>query len=194
MIIMIDKKEARRLCLKKRSLLTDDEVSYMSRVICEKIINLEIYKSAGDIMAYYRLGKEIDLSVLFEEAFKDEKNVFLPRVNGREMDFYPYTGEGSIRSGFKGIMEPVSEEAYIPQVDKEILMIMPGAAFDKKLGRAGYGGGFYDRYLERFRGHRIYRIAAAYDFQVLDDEIALDAYDIKPDMIITKDNIYTFST
>ena len=41
-------------------------------------------------------------------------------------------------------------------------MIMPGLAFDKEHHRAGYGGGFYDRYLEQHPA--FYKAAVAFSF------------------------------
>ena len=106
------------------------------------------------------------------------------------MDFFPYTGRDSVSKGYMGIMEPVSDETFTYGADKKILMIMPGVAFDRKGGRVGYGGGYYDRYLDRYRNEKIVRLAAAYELQVLDEEIELDEFDIKADIVVTEDNIY----
>ena len=185
---MITKSEARKISSQKRKLLSESEVESLSGLICEKLSELDEYKSSDDILAYFRYGNEVDLKLLFAKANEDGKRVFLPRVYGRSMDFYPYTGADSIKEGYKGIFEPVSDDKYIPDNDRKILMIMPGLAFDKALGRAGYGGGFYDRYLERFKDIRIAKVAVAYDLQIMDDELILNDQDIKPDKIITENN------
>ena len=186
---MIDKSAARKISSYKRNLLSEVEIAEKAKLICDKITQLENYRSADNILAYYRYGKEVDLKYLYEKAADDGKRVFLPRVKGRDMDFYPYTGSESIREGYKGIKEPISEAAFIPDSDMSILMIMPGLAFDRKLGRAGYGGGFYDRYLDRFKDAYIAKAAVAYSIQILEDEIALNELDIRPEMIITENEI-----
>ena len=187
---MIEKKEARSICREIRNLLTDDDTARLSELICNRILGMELYRSSYVILAYYKYGKEVDLKTLFDKAFKDGKKIFLPRVIGNEMNFYPYTGINSIKEGYKGIMEPVSEEIYVPEESSKILMIMPGLAFDKRLGRAGYGGGFYDRYLNKYSDRISIKLAVAYDLQVLDDEMILDEYDRKPDLLVTEDDIY----
>ena len=67
-------------------------------------------------------------------------------------------------------------------------MIMPGVAFDRKNHRVGYGGGFYDRFLEK---HPLIRtVAVAFDFQIL-DQVPTEPTDIFPQIIITeKEELY----
>lgn len=187
---MIAKKEARKLCSTRRKQLSTKDVALLSERIMKRISCLQVYKDCTDILAYFRLGNEVDPESLFEEAVRSGKNVFLPKVKGEEMDFFPYTGRDSVSKGYMGIMEPVSDETFTYGADKKILMIMPGVAFDRKGGRVGYGGGYYDRYLDRYRNEKIVRLAAAYELQVLDEEIELDEFDIKADMVVTEDNIY----
>ena len=62
-------------------------------------------------------------------------------------------------------------------------MILPGVAFDSKKNRVGYGGGYYDKYLDKHPNHKT--IALAYDFQIL-PMVPHDSYDKKPDYIITE--------
>jgi 5-formyltetrahydrofolate cyclo-ligase len=60
---------------------------------------------------------------------------------------------------------------------------MPGVAFDRRRGRIGYGGGFYDCYLAALGGCRT--IALAYSVQIL-DRVPVRPFDIRPDRIITE--------
>lgn len=58
---------------------------------------------------------------------------------------------------------------------------MPGLAFDRDFNRIGYGGGFYDKFLEKAQ---VYKMAVCYDCQIVECIDAQDT-DIKPDMIVT---------
>lgn len=70
-----------------------------------------------------------------------------------------------------------------------ILICLPGAAFDRKRHRIGYGGGFYDRYLSKFLlKMKVTTAALAYDCQIF-DKIPWDAHDICPARIITQTSI-----
>ena len=45
------------------------------------------------------------------------------------------------------------------------MMVMPGVAFDINCNRVGYGGGFYDRFLEKYP--EVCRVAVGFSFQIL---------------------------
>ena len=63
-------------------------------------------------------------------------------------------------------------------------------AFDNKLNRLGYGGGFYDRYIEKImKIKRTIKIGLAFSFQKI-NKIPINKYDKKLDMIITERAIY----
>ncbi|MCD8097239.1 MAG: 5-formyltetrahydrofolate cyclo-ligase, partial [Lachnospiraceae bacterium] len=52
--------------------------------------------------------------------------------------------------------------------------------------RGGYGGGYYDRYLERHPG--LDHIAIAFEFQVF-PEVPFEEHDILPQMLVTEEKI-----
>ena len=70
---------------------------------------------------------------------------------------------------------------------------MPGLLFDLNGARIGYGGGFYDRYLEKYP--EPLKIAIAYDFQVMDaiEDTLIEPTDIKPDFLVTDKRMITIS-
>ena len=178
------KKELRKEIRWKRSLLSEEEIQAMSREICGKIESCSMYKAADFIFAYIPLMGEVDLWPLINAAYKDKKHVAVPRVSGMGMEFYEIGNAADLKPGYMGILEP---KDYCAEADsRNALMIMPGTAFDVKMHRCGYGGGFYDRYLEI--NPDIRRIAAAFDFQIY-DEIPYEKTDIKPDIIVTEKRI-----
>ena len=61
---------------------------------------------------------------------------------------------------------------------------MPGTAFDRKGFRMGYGGGYYDRFLEKINKENIKTIMLAFKEQFIEDTYSKE-YDIKPDKILT---------
>ena len=98
--------------------------------------------------------------------------------------------ERDTHPGKMGILEPVSHRALFPGKDvscEDILMVMPGVAFDRHRHRIGYGGGYYDTYLAGCG--QIYTVAAAWDFQVV-ESVPSQPWDQKPQMIVTEKDIY----
>ena len=67
------------------------------------------------------------------------------------------------------------------------MIIVPGVAFSKKGERLGYGGGFYDRFLEKHP--QIRRVAVAFEFQMM-PEVPTEPTDISPEIIVTEEEIY----
>ena len=97
------------------------------------------------------------------------------------MEFHRITSFDDTELGMFNIPEPKCGEIV---EDSDVLIIMPGLAFDDEFNRIGYGGGYYDRYLDRKQNCNFVKVAFAYDFQMV-DHIEVDDYDYKVDVIIT---------
>lgn len=175
------KKELRREALGRRSELSDQAVREKSMAICSRISEMDLYKKATDICIYMPIRNEVDVTLLIEQARIDGKGIWIPKVLGEEMRFNEYDGERLEKSETFGIPESLSEK-YLDS-DENTLIIMPGAVFDRAGNRIGYGGGFYDRYLEKHPWCRT--IAVCYDLQVV-DSIPVESHDIRPEMIVTE--------
>ena len=59
------------------------------------------------------------------------------------MDFYLWSFKDSLKINKFGIPEPDKKKKVIPNI-----ILVPLVAFDKRLYRIGYGGGYYDRYIK----------------------------------------------
>ena len=68
-------------------------------------------------------------------------------------------------------------------------VIVPAVAYDKNCYRLGYGGGFYDRFLENLRKDAV-TIGIAFDLQIF-DEVPKEAHDAQLDYIVTESRILT---
>jgi 5-formyltetrahydrofolate cyclo-ligase len=84
-----------------------------------------------------------------------------------------------VEKGYAGIPEPVADEPVAE--DTTALVLMPGLAFDPEGHRIGYGGGFYDRFLEKEPNHPT--VALCYDFQML-PELKTEEFDIPVDLVL----------
>ena len=101
------------------------------------------------------------------------------------MRFYEITSFEQLAPGCKGIMEPAG--GVCADGVQKALMIMPGVAFDEGRNRVGYGGGYYDRYLEAHPD--FITVAVAFDFQVL-PEVPADPHDRKPMFLVTESRTF----
>ena len=99
------------------------------------------------------------------------------------MDFIEWSNNDPLKINKYGIPEPISDKIKYPDI-----LLVPIVAYDKDLNRIGYGGGFYDRYLEKIKKvKKVTTIGLAYSFQKV-KKIMTNKYDIKLDFIITEKN------
>ena len=145
------KRELRLSCKTIRKELGEETRWQASRAICEHLAAWDIFRESETILTYMPIHTEVDLRPLFADF--PEKRWLLPRIlPGEEgkMVFHPYDPDNLIVHPL-GMAEPAS---YLPQVTSaEIqLVLAPGLAFDRSGWRLGYGGGFFDRFLQDFGG------------------------------------------
>ena len=96
------------------------------------------------------------------------------------MDFFYWSTKDPLSINKFGIPEPTSDKIVIPSI-----LLVPLVAFDKHFNRIGYGGGFYDRYINKVKKNKnILTIGLAYSFQEI-KKVPTNKYDIKLDFIIT---------
>ncbi len=176
------KKDFRDSVLSMREALDKKEAEYISRGICYEITELAAYKNATDVCLYMAIKNEVDLTSLMKQCFTDKKNVWLPRVIDKTMEFYAYTPDTKLITGAYDIKEPDSDKILSP--DDNTLIVMPGAVFSEKKERIGYGGGYYDRYMAKYPCCKT--VAPCFELQVY-PEIPTEGHDIKPDIIITEE-------
>lgn len=168
---MTGKNELRIKAKKIRSLCNIKEIS---KKLCKKIRQLEEYKSANNVLIFYPLKYEIDVL----ELLTDNKNFYLPRVNGEYIEVCPYLTGDELKNGSFGIKEPETKSVAPKTLD---LVILPALAADKKGNRLGYGKGFYDRFLANTKLKTILPLPK----ELIFDEIFADKTDIPVNILIT---------
>lgn len=185
--IVSSKKLLRSSLIKRRSLVSDDQKSIAESKLTEIIINDELYSSSENILCFASYGSEIPTWKLINRALKDGKNVFLPKVIGLDICFYKINSSDELISGYKGILEPDGmTPIYIKEYNNKSLLIMPGLGFDHFGNRIGYGGGYYDRFLDVNKDLVARSIGVGYSFQMI-DKITTDEFDIRPGKILLVD-------
>lgn len=190
---MLTKTEIRNQIQEIRNNLLEKDVYKNSKIIQEKLFNMEEYKRSKAIFIYMSFNREVDTRDIIRDSLNKGKRVAIPKIVNGEMEFYYINNINDVEIGCFGVQEPIAIEglAYFRDCEDSAFMIMPGVAFDHKKHRIGYGKGFYDKYLMKY-GHdnngKFSKIALAFDFQVL-EEIPCESYDILPDMIITDKEI-----
>ena len=182
---MEEKKVIRKQIFAARKTYTDQQIEEMSKKITERLETLPEFQNAQRILAYADYNHEVMTGFIIEAAWKAGKEVAVPKVVGQDMVFYKLTDFSQLESGYFGIPEPKEDGETVSWEDA--MMVMPGVAFDVNCNRVGYGGGFYDRFLEKHP--KISRVAVGFSFQIL-PEVPTEPTDIRPQVIVTEENIY----
>lgn len=109
-----------------------------------------------------------------------------PRVESKEdMRFFRVSTPDELVTSSWGLEEPPAN----PQrcVDKQELQgcLVPGLAFDRQGTRLGRGGGFYDRFLQNFKG---LKLGVTFRQGLTDETLPRESHDQKMDMIISPDS------
>lgn len=185
---MKTKQELRQEIRRKKKSMTSTEIHEKSRKIFEQLEQLSVWKDTDCIFAYVSYNQEVETRARLGTWIKDGKRVALPKVVGEEMKFYFIDDIQQLERGYQGILEPNST---VCADGASGIMLMPGLAFDQNYHRLGYGGGFYDRYLNSHREAEFYKIALAYQFQVV-EEVPTEAFDHPVDRIITEECTFLY--
>ena len=106
----------------------------------------------------------------------------MPAINkNNKMDFYQWSFKDSLNLNKYGIPEPEQKQLVYPDI-----ILVPLVAFDKRLYRLGYGGGFYDRYIEKLlKKKSFFTIGLALSCQKI-SRVPNNKYDKKLDIILTE--------
>ena len=148
------KKALRKQVLQELKSLSAEEKEVMDAWLTEQLLLHPFYKEAKAIATYLSFPHEFQTARLIEQALKDGKKLLIPKTYPYgKMDFVLYEPEKLERNSF-GLLEPQGEFTILEpsQID---LIHVPGLAFNLSRYRVGYGGGYYDRYLDHFPGHTI---------------------------------------
>lgn len=180
------KRKLRRKKLLERKELSETYRETASQKIAEKVLSLPELAGIDQIFLYASYRQEVDTYFLIEELIRRGKKVCCPKVKGNEMDFYRITGKNDLTEGYKQIPEPQKDCPVCLQEEGRILMLLPGACFDRQGGRIGYGGGYYDRYLGRFAKEQFILYGLAFSCQIINETIPLEETDVRIDGIITE--------
>ena len=132
------------------------------------------YQRCRRIVAYAPLAGEFPLGPAIERARADGKDVLWPRVRGDgALEFAPSAHFEDLIPGRYGVPEPPASSPAA-SLGSDVLLLLPGLAFDEGGGRLGRGAGAWDRALAR--AEAAFACGVGYEFQVV-KEVPREAHD-----------------
>lgn len=184
------KSDLRQVILDFRNTISENEVISMSREIFKKFLSINKIKDSSKFMLYCDFRNEVATKEIIQILLESGKEVYLPVTIRKEKKLLPKRifSLDDLVSGTYGILEPHPDA---PSINPSFLdvIVVPGSVFDINGYRTGYGGGYYDRFLENLNA---IKVGVCFDFQLTDDVLP-EKHDKKMDFIITEKQILTLS-
>ncbi|MFC6618515.1 5-formyltetrahydrofolate cyclo-ligase [Deinococcus radiophilus] len=148
-----------------------------SGAVAQHVTSLLRELGAGTVLTYHALNGEPDLRSLGSEF-----RLLTTRARVRpERRLTLHEWNTATERSPVGVMQPPRDTPQINSSEVDAV-VLPGIAFDRRGIRLGYGGGFYDRFLEGYTGPKIGVTFAA----LLLDEVPREPHDVPLDWIVTE--------
>ena len=164
-----------------RASIAPDERAVLAARAEARLLALPELRDARTLLLFYSFGTEIPTEVLLRRLIARDRRVLLPYLTEDSMEAAEVRPGDPLQPSGYGPKEPARRVAVDPaRLD---VVVTPGLAFDRSGHRLGYGGGHYDRYLERLGAHAV-RIGIGFASQVL-DEVPSEPTDQLVDVIVT---------
>lgn len=182
----MNKKDWRGRLNSLKARLSRQEWEEESRKIHKRLFSHPVWKEATHITVYHSVDKEVDTLSLIREGWAAGKKIYLPKCDpkNKKLTFYQVESFDQLEVVYYGIPEPKPTECPELNIENLDVIIVPGLAFDLQGYRIGYGGGYYDRFLSSL-SRRVATLSLAFPFQLVEEALPREDYDIPVDIIIT---------
>lgn len=183
MSVTAEKAALRRRILAQLAGLSPAERERSDAMLFERFLQLPQVQDSRRLLLFLGVpGREPDTARLLPRLLASGYQLALPRMLPEHgMEFRRYDPDRPLVQARFGIREPGEDCPLVPKDWGEVILV-PGAAFDREGCRLGFGGGYYDRWLEHFSGVK----AGLCRETVLQDRVPTEAHDAKVDILLTE--------
>jgi len=175
----VSKSKLRKKILRIRKTINKNDIKINPNIIFKLLKRHNI--NSKIVGGYFPINYEVDDLDVLKEFYKKKYQISMPVIKKNyEMDFYKWSFKDPLKINQYGIPEPDSKYLLYPDI-----ILVPLVAFDKNLNRLGYGGGYYDRIIDKLsKQKKILKIGLALSKQKINN-IPITKYDKKLDYIVT---------
>jgi 5-formyltetrahydrofolate cyclo-ligase len=186
---MQEKKVIRKEIKEKLLSISKPIYEHQSFMIAQSLQEDPFWVNANTIGITISNFPEVDTYQIIRRAWEQGKRVVVPKCipEGKKMDFRQLKQFNQLESVYFGLYEPMESLTLLVDPKEIDLIIVPGLAFDKSGYRIGFGGGYYDRFLENFKGHTL---SLCFSEQIVEC-VPTEVHDIPVEKTITNEGSYT---
>lgn len=200
--------ELRRQAEARRASLSAEERAGKSALICDRLLErLDAWpgmttggqaRRRPTLFTYMPIKTEVDVTPVMEACWERRIRVVVPRTypEQKHLKLFEVRSYDDLERRRWGIREPKRHTAMLHDIRDVDVALVPGLAFDLNMGRLGYGGGFYDRFMQQFvraGWGKPYIVAAAFDIQII-REVPMGMFDFRIDEIVTESRMISPSS
>lgn len=180
----MDKKKLRNTLQNELKKLSKPEYEHFSYEIAQWLYRDPDWKNADTIGITISKMPEVDTYQIIRKAWEENKRIAVPKCipETKTMVFRALTAFNELESVYYGLFEPIVELTKEVPKEEIDLMIVPGLGFTKEGYRIGFGGGYYDRYLQDYKGKTL---SLAFSLQIV-PSLPIEPHDIPVSKIITE--------
>ncbi|KAF0825649.1 5-formyltetrahydrofolate cyclo-ligase [Cytobacillus firmus] len=184
----IDKKVLRKQMQDRMKELNKPEYEQLSYQIACSLYSTPLWSQAKTIGITVSKAPEADTWQIIRKAWDEGKRVVVPKCipQSKQMEFRELNSFMDLESVFYGLWEPNPEKTDEIRSEEIDTLIVPGLAYMKNGFRLGFGGGYYDRFLEHYKGRTV---SLAFEMQVI-TRFPLENHDKPVEMIITDQQVW----
>ena len=166
--------------------MSDEEKAKSDEALFERFLSLPEVEKAEVFFAFWGIpGREPNTGLLIEKLLERGKTVGLPRMlPGRQMEVRRYDPAIPMVKATFGILEPSTECGLIAKEDVDFVLT-PAVAYDEEGYRKGFGGGYYDRWLEDYTGVKMGLCRE----KVLRAHVPVEPHDAHVDAVVTENRV-----
>jgi 5-formyltetrahydrofolate cyclo-ligase len=186
-----EKESLRRRLRQVRQSIPEQDRPGLVEQIETAVLSLPEMEAARTVMLFYSFGSEVGTSGMAARVLGAGKRLLLPFLDEEAvMEAAEVRPDTPLTLTSYGPREPAHRVAVSPgEVD---VVITPGLGFDRRGHRLGYGGGHYDRYLERM-SERALRVGVAFSVQIV-RHVPAGPRDQPVDVVVTDTEIINCRT
>lgn len=184
------KNDFRKKIIELRKSKSSNFINEASTEIINKLLTLKDFERASTVMIYLDFNNEVKTNYLANTLMSLGKKVLIPITVKSDKTLVPSEIKNldyELHLGTYGIREPKEQFIRVTPINSIDILIVPAVAFDINKYRLGYGGGFYDKFIEKLREGTT-TIGLAFEFQVF-DSIPKENHDAKLNYVITEKRI-----
>lgn len=184
----MDKSNQRKNMINQLNDMNPDDYRKKSDEIIEHLLNDLEFQRANVIGLTISAFPEVDTHRLIEECWKAGKKTVVPKCDSlsRAMTFREIKDFSQLETVYMKLLEPIIEVTEKVDPEQIDLLLVPGVVFSQDGYRVGFGGGYYDRYLTRFKGPTI---SIAFANQLV-ESVSVETHDLPVQRICTENGCH----